>query len=125
MSGVVQDHASRASFEVTPHRGVVNVRLRGELDLDSANDLAIVLAGVNADEGGLVQLDARGVAFIDCSALGVIDHARHAFAMRGVTVWIVSPSLCVRALLDMTEATDLLAPGEAMEFGDDESNEPR
>jgi hypothetical protein len=49
--------------------------------------------------------------------LAVIDLARQTLAMRGVTVWIVSPSLCVRALLEMTSASDLLAPGDAMNSG--------
>ena len=125
MSGVVDEHAARALFEVTSHRGVVNVRLHGELDLDTVADLAMALSRLEVDDGGLVQLDARAVAFIDCSALAVIDRAKHAFAMRGVTLWIVSPTLCVRALLDMTQSTDLLAPGEARQLGGPESGEPQ
>jgi anti-sigma B factor antagonist len=116
MSGVIAtDPGSRASFEVVVHRGVVNVRVCGELDLASAGELGEVLGGVRAHAGDLVQLDARGVEFIDCSALGVIDHARHTLAGRGATLWIVSPSMCVRALLDMTRSADLLAPGDATE----------
>jgi anti-anti-sigma factor len=112
MSGVIAtDPGSRASFEVAIHRGVVNVRIRGELDLASADELAQVLGGVRAHTGELVQLDARGDEFIVCSALGVIDHARRTLAAHGVTLWIASPSMCVRALVEMTRAADLLAPG--------------
>jgi anti-anti-sigma factor len=118
MSGVIAHNpVERASFDVTAHSGVVNVRMRGELDLDSAGDLADALEGIDRRLGELVQLDCRGVDFIDCSALTVIDLARQTLATRGVKLWVVSPSMCVRALLEMTSATDLLAPGDDIGSG--------
>jgi anti-anti-sigma factor len=117
MTGVfTHNHVTRASFDVTQHAGVVNIRMRGELDLESAGDLADVLESIRVRDGELVQLDARGVDFIDCSALTVIQLARKTLAGRGVTLWIVSPSLCVRALLEMTSASDLFAPGDATDL---------
>ncbi|MBG0850639.1 anti-sigma factor antagonist [Streptomyces spinoverrucosus] len=83
------------------------VVVRGELDLQAADELSDILrqALKSATEG--IDLDMGGVTFCDCSALNVLLAIREQALADGRTVTIESHSLATERLLSLTGTLSL------------------
>ncbi|MEU9431234.1 anti-sigma factor antagonist [Streptomyces sp. NPDC048252] len=109
---------------VRPDGDRVVVAVRGELDLDSAEQLAHTLrAALGAAVGG-VDLELGGVEFCDCSALNVLIGLHEQSLKQGKTVALRTVGPAVDRLLTLTgtrmlfdapdpHAPDPHAPGSA------------
>ncbi|WP_314224997.1 anti-sigma factor antagonist [Streptomyces zaehneri] len=104
---------------VRPDGDRVVVAVRGELDLDSAEQLAHTLrAALGAAVGG-VDLELGGVEFCDCSALNVLIGLHEQSLKQGKTVALRTVGPAVERLLTLTgtrmlfDAPDPHAPGGA------------
>lgn len=78
------------------------VRIRGELDIGSADALRSALDGAEADEPDVIRVDARQVNFLDSTALGVILACAQRLSARGARLELVCTSPSMRRVLDMT-----------------------
>jgi anti-sigma B factor antagonist len=78
------------------------VRVRGELDIGSADALRAALDAAEADGSDIVRLDATGVDFLDSTALGVILASAQRMSQRGGRLELVCTSPSMRRILDMT-----------------------
>jgi len=95
---------------VAGQRPVV-LRLIGELDLASADQLESVLAGLDGD----VEFDCSGLDFIDASGLRVFQKAREMCAARGCQLVLVDPSPAVDRLLKIVKLDSLFLIRQARE----------
>ncbi|WP_327186775.1 anti-sigma factor antagonist [Streptomyces sp. NBC_01334] len=97
---------------VRPDGDRVVVAVRGELDLDSAEQLAHTLrAALGAAVGG-VDLELGGVEFCDCSALNVLIGLHEQGLKQGKTVALRTVGPAVERLLTLTGTRMLFdAPG--------------
>ncbi|TQJ57640.1 anti-anti-sigma factor [Streptomyces sp. SLBN-115] len=87
---------------VRPDGDRVVVTVRGELDLDSAEQLAHTLrAALGAAVGG-VDLELGGVDFCDCSALNVLIDLHEQSLKQGKTVALLTVGPAVDRLLTLT-----------------------
>lgn len=95
------------SITTQPDGGRSIVVVRGELDLQAANELGAALrrALKSAAEG--IDLDMRGVTFCDCSALNVLLAVREQALAESRTVTIQSPSPVTERLLTLTGTLSL------------------
>jgi anti-anti-sigma factor len=73
------------------------LRLRGEIDLGTAAEIAVALRDIDGRTGLAVEM--CGVTFIDSTGLRALLRARYRFGRR---LWLVAPSPCVRRLLGLT-----------------------
>jgi anti-anti-sigma factor len=100
------DARASASAEVDdPNKDGVTVRIAGEVDLDTAEQLA---AGLEACHGTVV-VDLAGVTFIDSSGLGTLVRARNRLTSEGGGLLVAEPTERVRRLFELTGLTELLA----------------
>lgn len=81
------------------------VRVRGELDLDSTEQLAAVLSECH----GAVLVDLGGVTFMDSSGLGTLIRARNRLGDEGGSLAVERAGRNVRRLFEVTGLTDFLA----------------
>jgi stage II sporulation protein AA (anti-sigma F factor antagonist) len=88
-----------------PNEDRLTVRVAGEVDLDTADQLA---AGLDACHGRVV-VDLAGVTFIDSSGLGTLVRARNRLASEGGGLFVQDPSERVRRLFELTGLTELLS----------------
>ncbi|MDQ0585115.1 anti-sigma factor antagonist [Streptomyces rishiriensis] len=89
-------------IDVRPDGDRVVVEVRGELDLDSAEELAQTLrAALGAAVGG-VDLELGDVAFCDCSALNVLLDLHERSLEQGKTVVLRTVGPAVERLLTLT-----------------------
>lgn len=98
---------------VRPEGDRVVVAVRGELDLDSAEQLAHTLrAALGAAVGG-VDLELGGVEFCDCSALNVLIGLHEQGLKQGKTVTLRTVGPAVERLLTLTGTRMLFdVPGQ-------------
>jgi len=83
------------------------VRVTGELDLDSAQDLYSALRGaLDRSVSGLI-IDLQGVGFCDCSGLNALLRLRHRALAQGKTISIQGTCPEVERLLTMTHTWSL------------------
>ncbi len=80
---------------------VTVLHVEGELDIGSADALRNALDAAEA-QGDIVRLDARGVQFLDSTALGVLLASAQRLAARGGRLELMNASPAVRRVLDMT-----------------------
>ncbi len=88
-----------------PNEDRLTVRVAGEVDLDTADQLA---AGLEACHGTVV-LDLAGVTFMDSSGLGTLVRARNRLLSEGGALLVRDPSKRVRRLFELTGLTEFLA----------------
>lgn len=103
VSGVCPTRVSAApEIGVRPDGDRVVVAVRGDLDLDSAEQLEHALrAALGAAVGG-VDLELDGVGFCDCSALNVLLGLRERALRQGKTVALRTAGPAVERLLALT-----------------------
>jgi anti-anti-sigma factor len=108
--------AGRLDISVSREDGAMVVRGEGEVDLDTAEQLASALRGAVTDADGLVVLDLLGVPFMDSSGLKVLLVAAAELGER--LVLAISPGSPVMTLLELAEVRDRFTvcgtPQEAM-----------
>ncbi len=80
---------------------VAVLRVEGELDIGSADELRSVLERAET-QADVVRVDAAGVQFLDSTALGVLLAAAQRLAARGGRLELMNASPAVRRILDMT-----------------------
>ena len=88
-----------------PNDDRVTVRVAGEVDLDTASQLAARLDACH----GRVVVDLASVAFIDSSGLGTLVRARNRLTSEGGFLFVQEPSESVRRVFELTGLTELLA----------------
>ncbi|MEV8100480.1 STAS domain-containing protein [Kitasatospora sp. NPDC085879] len=88
--------------------------MRGELDLDNAEDLYRTLTDALQTSTGGLDLDLAGVTFCGSSGLNIMLRLRNHAAKTGRTVKVTAASRQVERLLAVTETGPLfgLPPGE-------------
>jgi anti-anti-sigma factor len=88
--------------------GVARVTMRGELDLDQAEEVADQLGALSAQGATTVVVDASGLNFIDSSGLRALLSAREQLERAGASLQITNLSPAVERVLDMTGTRELL-----------------
>lgn len=88
------------------------IRCEGELDMVSAAKLIDAFDRVGVQPVDELQVDLRGVEFMDSTGLGCLTHGALAFQKQG-TLFSVLPSEPVRNLIDKTGLKTLLTPPAA------------
>ena len=93
-------------------RDDVAVRIWGDLDLESADDLRRELDRIAAAmvPGGLVVVDASDLSFVDSTGLLALDEGRPAIRRGGGRFRLVA-SEALRRLLELSGMTELLVDG--------------
>lgn len=89
------------------HHGSVDVRLSGEIDLGSRDEVLRFVRDTLESEPSSIALDLGAVTFIDCCGLGAILVARRDADVQGCRLWISGMSPRVRRLLDLTDLLEL------------------
>lgn len=85
------------------HRGgEVVVRLRGELDVSSADGLRQAMHGILKRLPRTVVVDVSGLGFADCAGLFVLSSAHRRLAEEGRKLIITDPQPLVQRLLTLT-----------------------
>lgn len=93
--------------DVDADRTPTLVTVRGELDAASAPQLEAAFAAAVA--GADLALDLSAVTFIDSSGLRAITAARREAEAGGRSLEVVSASVAVRRIFEMTGLASLLA----------------
>jgi anti-anti-sigma factor len=93
--------AEQALEVVAPSDGGCTVELRGELDVDCADQLAAEIRDVA--RGKVVLLDLAGLSFIDASGVRALTTVRNVLAQDGRWLFIERPSPQVRRAIDLVE----------------------
>jgi anti-anti-sigma factor len=99
----------------------VVLAVRGELDLESAEQLEHALRAALAAAVGGVDLELGEVAFCDCSALNVLLSLREQGLKQGKTLAIRSAGPVVERLLTLTGTGSLFADPEPDPHRDDDA----
>lgn len=98
------------------HRSVpalVQVALRGELDIDSAPRVRSELAAAVESGAPTVLVDLHDVTFMDSSGLSALVAAGQALAARGASLYLEGASGAVRQVLEITALLDRYRQPEA------------
>ena len=89
-------------------RGGALVRLRGEIDLASLDDIGSMVAALLPEDGREATIDLSGITFIDCGGLRIVQRIRELAAARSIRCTFVDPSPAVRRVLDLVGLEGLL-----------------
>lgn len=81
------------------------VRVAGEIDLETADQLAEAIDACH----GLVVVDLGGVTFMDSSGLGTLIRARNRLVDEGGGLVVREVAANVRRLFEVTGLTDFLS----------------
>jgi anti-anti-sigma factor len=126
VGGPAENHARTLGITAGTGGDRVVVKVSGELDLDTGEQLEGALReAVNHSVRG-VELDLRDVEFCDCSALNALLSTRRRALAQAKTLAIHSASPAVERLLDMTGTLELfpgvgsVGPAAAPRFPRDE-----
>jgi anti-sigma B factor antagonist len=98
--------ARTQDFEVRVHLtngGRATVKLRGELDLCSADLFEAVLNHHIASGRRHIRLDMSGVTFVDCAGLGAIVDAHNTVVAKHGRLELIRLGLRTARLLEITE----------------------
>ncbi|MFF5504999.1 STAS domain-containing protein [Streptomyces roseolus] len=100
----------RLRHRTEPTGSGMAVRLSGEIDLDTAEELETVLTAALSlgGRGAPVTLDMSGVSFCDSSGLNALLHARLLATARRSRLSVVAASAQVARLLARTHTGGLL-----------------
>jgi anti-anti-sigma factor len=95
----------RIDTEADPDGSGEVVRVAGELDLDTADQLARALDACQGD----VVVDLAQCSFMDSSGLGALIRARNRLTTEGGTLSVREAAENVRRLFELTGLTDFLS----------------
>ncbi|MDQ6728005.1 MAG: STAS domain-containing protein [Actinomycetota bacterium] len=85
------------------------VRLVGELDLATADDLRDELVRLASSGATLVTVDMTDLSFIDSTGLSVLVSALKRLRLQGGEMTLRSPGPGTRKVLEITGLTDIFA----------------
>jgi anti-sigma B factor antagonist len=91
-------------FSITVEGSTILVKLRGELDMQSAPRLDRCLNAIQSD----TVIDCSGLDFIDSSGIRAFVEAHQAFAARGNHLTLRDLPPLVQRLVDITGLSDVL-----------------
>jgi anti-sigma B factor antagonist len=80
----------------------------GEIDRDTAPRLRELLAAAAVDPGNAIEVELRGVTFMDSSGVGALLFGRDQANAAGATFRIRNPPEPVQLVLQVTNVWDLL-----------------
>ena len=86
------------------------VRVRGDVDLVTAPDLAGSLWRLIAAGHPVIEVDLAGATFMSCQGIAVLVAARQLATLRGQVVRVVHPSAPARRVFALGGVTRLLEP---------------
>lgn len=86
----------------------VRVHLRGEVDLSVSGHLYEVLGDAVAQSLGTVEVDLRGLQFLDCSGIAALLRARDDARRSAQVLFVSRPRGMVRQALDLTGTLSML-----------------
>jgi len=104
------------SIDVTIDPPAAVLSATGELDIFTANDVAISLREAMARGCSRIVIDLAGVSFVDASALGVFARSHVALTDAGGTMEFVAPTAQFRRLCSIVRLDQAfgLAPTPAV-----------
>jgi stage II sporulation protein AA (anti-sigma F factor antagonist) len=89
---------------------VVRIKMVGEIDHHTARDTRAALDGVLKDKSIMeLQLDMKGVTFMDSSGIGMILGRYKVLSARGGKMAIYNPNTHVDKILKMTGVYNVVA----------------
>lgn len=97
------------------------VIVEGELDMASAEQLAVALEPLITTDGASIVLNLKGVSFMDSSGLRTIVRAANAAETRGGSLVLAGLSRAVARLLEVTGLIDQLQAADARAHADSEA----
>jgi anti-anti-sigma factor len=95
---VITDTVSRLGLGQTR----VTLEPRGEIDAGSVDELATMVRDALCSGAHEVDVDLRGVSFMDTAALEVLQQAKEVLGMSGGHLCLRNPTPPVRQLLRLT-----------------------
>jgi anti-sigma B factor antagonist len=103
----VSENDDVLSIDVQSSDSEALLTITGELDPHTATEFAEAVGKLQDDEQVVrLVLDMSGIRFIDSSGLRVLLAADQAFAARGGSLIVRSPSDVARRLLEITDLLD-------------------
>lgn len=99
---------SALSIDVRRDGDAANVKVRGEIDLETTAELSSALAGVQSATD--VSIDLSDVTYLDSTGLRALLTARDAAAEAGARLRVSATSSIVARLIEITGVTELLDP---------------
>ena len=109
--------AGQLDVEIAEEEGRTTLRLRGELDIATAQRLEQALAHTSMLRGGTLVIDLGGVAFMDSTGLRVLIRANRAAGEGGYRFAVVtggSPAERVFELTRVHEHIEIVADPAAL-----------
>ena len=91
--------------------GSVHLGVAGDIDLDTRDQFDLALSEAVAAAGDSVTVDLSEVAFMSSEGVNSLVRARRLAHRHAVDVTVVAPTSCVRLVLSVMGAGDLLAEG--------------
>jgi anti-anti-sigma factor len=101
------ERPGRLAILVSPVHGGSRVELAGELDLETAENLAMHLRRLG-NTGEVVSLDLAALEFMDVAGLHVLLDARFAARLGDWELRVQGPSRAVARLCELTNTEHLL-----------------
>jgi RND superfamily putative drug exporter len=95
-------------ISVARHDGRVRIALAGELDLLSADAFGARLAEVEAERPELLELDLRGLTFMDSTGLGMLFAANRRAVAEGRRVVLLKGDGPIERVLDLARVEDVI-----------------
>ncbi|MEY2449585.1 MAG: hypothetical protein QOH79_3061 [Acidimicrobiaceae bacterium] len=102
------DESNELDILAVVHDDRARVEITGELDINSAPRLIATLHDVAQPPVRHVDLDSRGVTFLDSTGLRALIVARNEATHLGVDLALVEPSPAVNRVIQMTGLAGLL-----------------
>jgi anti-anti-sigma factor len=99
----------RASFQFTCDPPVARLRISGELDLSTSDDLEDALEGLETAGCTLIELDLDALTFIDAYSLSLLRQEQRRLRMAGGDLRVVAASTWYTAVCATAEY-DTLQP---------------
>jgi anti-sigma B factor antagonist len=113
-AAVMANRPARFAVERTPLAGAPGVRVRGEVDMATAAELAAALDAAIRDTPGAFVVDLSETAFMDSSGLNVLLRARALLGRADRALVLVCPPGPARRVLEVAGIVDLLAPFDTL-----------
>jgi anti-sigma B factor antagonist len=90
--------------EVSREDGTAVIRLSGELDMVSVENVRSVIEGALAGHGDRLVFEVSGLEFMDSSGIALLI----SMTRKATTVEVRNPTAIVRRIIELTGLTDIL-----------------
>jgi len=108
-AAVMSPRPPKFAVERAPVGGAPGVRIRGEIDIDTAPEVTTALDAAIRETRGALVVDLTDVAFFDSSGVHVLLRARAVLGREERALVIVCPPGPTRRLFEVAGIADLLA----------------